>query len=131
SAGNASVGGSTLFYRPSAGGTFSVNLNGSTDPETGIKAGNAGYTFSSLSGFASTTQTGNCLDVPFDAASTGSGTDSVAAVNNAGLSSSPTLFTVTADSVAPTGGLLSIQPYSGSLSLTIGQTRFAAPAVGT
>src|SRR5207244_3759894 len=130
SAGNAFVAGATLFYRPSTGGTFVVTANGATDPETGIKTGNAGYSFSSLTGFASTAQTGNRLDVTFDASSSGSGADSVAAVNNAGLSSSATPFAVTADSGAPTGGLLSINPYSGSLTLAIGETDFVDAASG-
>src|SRR5205823_10499437 len=48
----------TLFYRPSAGGAFTVNANGSVDAESGIKAGNPGHTFSTLTGFAGATQTG-------------------------------------------------------------------------
>src|SRR4029077_16908338 len=69
SAGNTFVSGTTLFYRPSAGGTFTVNANGASDPETGIQSGNAGYTFSSLTGFVSTTQTGSHVDVAFDGSS--------------------------------------------------------------
>src|SRR6185437_8909639 len=121
---------STLFYRPSNGGTFTVNANGATDPETGIKPGNAGYSFSALSGFASTAQTGNRLDVTFDSSSTGSGADSVAATNNAGVGSSATAFTVAADAAAPTGGALSINPFSGSLTVSIGETPFADAASG-
>jgi hypothetical protein len=45
------VSGTTLFYRPSASGTFTVNATGASDPETGIKAGNAGYSFTALGGF--------------------------------------------------------------------------------
>ena len=45
SAGNTYDNGSgTLFFRPSAGGTFTVNA-ASTDAQSGIQAGNAGYSF--------------------------------------------------------------------------------------
>jgi len=54
----------------------------------------------------------------------------VAAVNNAGVGSSATSFTVTADAAAPTGGTLSINPYSGSLTVSIGETPFADGASG-
>jgi hypothetical protein len=117
-------GAGTLFYRPSAGGAFTVNANGASDPETGIKAGNAGYSFTVLSGFAGTTQTGNRVDVTFDGTSTGGGAQSVSALNNASIASTASGFTITADSGAPTGGLLSINPYSGSLSVAIAKTDF-------
>ena len=61
----------------------------------------------------------------FDGSSNGSGAQSVSAANNAGVSSTPaTTFTVTPDSSAPTGGLLSINPYSGSLTVSIAKTDF-------
>ncbi|HEX6788597.1 MAG TPA: invasin domain 3-containing protein [Gaiellaceae bacterium] len=121
SSGNTFVSGTTLYYRPSAGGTFTVNATGASDPETGI----AGYTFSTLSGFTSATQTGNHVDVAFDGSSTGGGAFTVVANNNAGVSSTPaTAFSITKDSTAPSGGLLSINPYSGSLSIAIAKTDF-------
>jgi|GEM_PF-5873558 len=127
SAGNTFVNGTTLYYRPSAGGTFTVNANGASDPETGI----AGYTFASLGGFTSTTQSGNRVDVTFDGSSTGSGTFSVVANNRAGVSSTPaTTFSVTKDAVAPTGGLLSVNAYSGSLTIPIATTNFTDAGSG-
>src|SRR5581483_11447312 len=122
SSGNTYVSGTTLYYRPSAGGTFTVNANGASDPETGV----AGYTFSPLNGFASATQSGNHVDVTFDGSSTGNGGSTVVAVNNAGVSSTPpTAFTVTKDAVAPAGGLLSINPYAGTLAVPVAKTDFA------
>ena len=44
-----SSGQNTVYIRPAAGGTFTVTA-ASSDPETAIAAGNAGYTFSSLAG---------------------------------------------------------------------------------
>ena len=127
SAGNTFVSGSTLYYRPSAGGTFTVNATGSSDPETGI----AGYTFATLSGFTGATQTGNRVDVTFDGSSAGGGAYTVVANNNAGVSSTPaTAFSITKDSTAPSGGLLSINPYSGSLSVAIAKTDFTDAGSG-
>src|SRR5262249_40140440 len=124
SAGNTSVSGSTLYYRPSASGAFTVNANGASDPETGITAGNAGYTFASMPGFLSTVQTGNRVAVTFDGSSTGTGTFSVAATNNAGVSSTSASFSVVKDAVAPVNGLLSINPYAGGYSVAIAETPF-------
>ena len=42
----------TLYFRPASGGAFTVTAS-STDPETGIKTGNAGYSFSPLSAITS------------------------------------------------------------------------------
>ncbi|HEX3224465.1 MAG TPA: invasin domain 3-containing protein [Gaiellaceae bacterium] len=127
SGGNTFVSGTTLYYRPSAGGAFTVNATGASDPETGI----AGYTFSTLNGFVSTTQNGNHVDVTFDGSSTGGGAYTVVANNNASVSSTPaTGFSVTKDSTAPSGGLLSINPYSGSLSVAIAKTDFTDAGSG-
>ena len=98
------------------------NANGASDPETGIRAGNAGYTFSSLGGFLSQPRPGNHVDVTFDGTSSGGGTFSVAANNNAGVASSPTSFNVVKDATAPVNGLLSINPYSGSHSVAVDGT---------
>jgi uncharacterized repeat protein (TIGR02059 family) len=116
----------TLWYRPSAGGNFTATLTGAADPETDV----AGYTFSPLAGFASTTQTGNALNVTFDGSSSGGGSYSGIATNNAGLDSAPAAFTVTADTTAPTGGLLSIAPYSSSLTISIGEADFGDAGSG-
>ena len=130
SAGNTFVSGTTLFYRPSASGTFTVNANGSSDPETGIQSGNAGYTFSSLGGFLSATQTGNRVDVAFDGSSAGGGTFSVAAVNNAGVASTATSYDVVKDATLPVNGLLSINPYSGSQSVAVTEQPFTDAGSG-
>ncbi|MDX6485570.1 MAG: large repetitive protein, partial [Gaiellaceae bacterium] len=130
SAGNTFASGTQLFYRPSTGGTFTVDATGASDPETGIKTGNAGYTFSTLSGFATTAQTGNKVDGTFDASSTGSGAQSVVATNNAGVSSGAAAYSLTPDSGVPTGGLLSINPYSGSLTITVLKTDFTDAVSG-
>ena len=126
SAGNTFVNGTTLYYRPSASGAFTVNANGASDPETGIQAGNAGYTFSSLGGFLSTAQTGNQVAVTFDGTSSGTGTFTVAANNNAAVASTPTSFDVTKDDTAPTGGGLSINAYSGAPSVLDPEDRTSA-----
>ncbi|MES1248353.1 MAG: invasin domain 3-containing protein, partial [Actinomycetota bacterium] len=123
-------GNGKLWYRPSAAGTFTVTASGATDPETDIKSGNAGYTFSTLSGFLSSTQTGNHVDLTFDGSSNGGGAYSVVATNNAGVDSSPAPFTVAADSTAPTNGLLSINPWSSSLTVSIGEQDFADAGSG-
>ena len=108
-----------------------MNATGASDPETGIKAGNAGYTFTALGGFLTTLQTGNKVDVTFNATSNGSGAQSVSAVNNAGVSSTPaTSFTVTPDSGAPTGVLLSFNPYSSSTTISIAKTDFTDAVSG-
>ena len=93
--------------------------------------GNAGYTFSSLGGFLSAAQTGNHVDVTFDGSSNGAGTFSVAANNNAGVASTPTSFDVVKDNQAPTGGGLSINPYSGSLTVPVAKTDFTDAAPGS
>jgi hypothetical protein len=125
SAGNTFLSGTALYYRPSTGGTFTVHANGASDPETGIKSGNAGYTFSALAGFLSSAQAGSHVDVTFDGSSTGEGTYSVAATNNAGIASTPSeIFTITKDSDVPTGGLLGINPYSSLLTVSVPKTDF-------
>jgi hypothetical protein len=114
-------GSGTLYYRPSATGGFTVNAIGASDPETGIDD----YTFSTLSGFVSAIQSGNKVDVTFDGTSAGGGPETVVADNHAGISSTPaTAFTIVADSTVPTGGLISIDPYSKTLDVPIATTAF-------
>ncbi len=130
SAGNTFVSGTTLYYRPSASGAFTVNANGAGDPETGIQAGNSGYTFSSLGGFLSAAQTGNHVDVTFDGSSSGGGTFTVSANNNAGVASSATSFDVVKDSAAPVNGMLAINPYSGSPTFPVTEQAFTDAGSG-
>ncbi len=135
SAGNTFLSGSTLFFRPSVGGTFTITASGSSDPETGIVSGNLGYTFSDLNtnGGASfgTTQTGNQLDVTFDATTTGPTlAQNIVANNNAGLASTPGTFTVTQDSTAPSGGSVSVNPYSSSLTISVGSLAYTDSGSG-
>ncbi|MHB8651268.1 MAG: SwmB domain-containing protein [Gaiellaceae bacterium] len=125
SAGNTFVNGSTLFFRPSASGTFTVNANGASDAETGI----GGYTFSNLNAnggsFASVTPSGNTLAVAFDGSSAGpTAGQTVTANNNAGLSSTPGAFTITQDSTAPVGGGISASPFSSSPTIALSETDF-------
>ena len=102
-----------------------MNATGASDPETGIKSGNAGYTFSSLGGFLSAAQTGNHVDVTFDGSSTGAGAVSRStANNNAGVSSAAAELHASPPTGVPTGGLLGINPYSGWLTFPVPETDF-------
>ena len=109
SAGNTYDNGTgTLFFRPSAAGTFTVNA-ASTDTQSDIKAGTAGYTFGSLNSNGGTNfgtgQTNGALSVTFDGTTTGPTTQrTVNSTNNANTSSATANYTVTQDSTAPTGG---------------------------
>ncbi|HZS25276.1 MAG TPA: hypothetical protein VFA30_09855, partial [Gaiellaceae bacterium] len=103
SAGNAYDNGSgTLFFRPSAGGTFTVNAS-ATDAQSGV----ASYAFGSLntnggSNFG-TSQSGNQLNVTFTAATTGPTTArTVSATNNSGLTGGNGTYTITQDTSSPT-----------------------------
>ena len=111
-------GAGTLFFRPSAGGTFTVNANGSTDAESGLKSGNAGYTFSPLAGNLNGTQTVNQLAVTFDGTSSGSNAYTVHSTDNASLDSTDATYTVTADSAVPTGGALTVNGTAAAASPT-------------
>ena len=93
---HASVTGSTVFYNPNISGTFTVGAS-STDPQSGV----ASYAFPAFgSGW-----TGAAGAYTFAAsAADPAEPNNVTATNTAGLTSSPTGFTVTADGDAPTGG---------------------------
>ena len=109
-------GAGTLFFRPSAGGTFTVNA-ASTDAQSGIKAGNAGYTFSNLNSNGGAnfvpTQTNGALSVTFGATTTGpTVAQSVNSTNNANTNSATAPFTITQDSTAPTASVTA--PTAGS-----------------
>ena len=102
-------GASTLFFRPSAGGTFTVNAS-SADGQSGIKAGNAGYTFSNLNSNGGAnfvpTQTNGALAVTFGATTSGpTVAQTVNSTNGAGSNSATANFTITQDSTAPTASV--------------------------
>ena len=112
-------GAGTLFFRPSAAGTFTVNA-ASTDAQSGIQAGNAGYTFGSLNSNGGTNfgtaQASGALSVTFTGATTGPTTQRTVSSNNgSGLSSAAGNYNVTQDSTAPTGGSISVPAFSNTL----------------
>ncbi|MGB2952711.1 MAG: chitobiase/beta-hexosaminidase C-terminal domain-containing protein, partial [Gaiellaceae bacterium] len=95
---NASVSGSTVFFRPGASGSFDLTAS-SSDPESGV----AGYAFPSLGSGWTDSQAGATDTYNFTASAADPvGPNNVTATNNAGLTSNPSSFTVTADSSAPT-----------------------------
>lgn len=95
----------TIYFRPASGGAFTVAAS-STDAETGIKSGNAGYTFSSLSGNNFTgTQTAGQESYTFSGTATQpASAATVFSTNNAGLNSANASYTLKSDTTAPTGG---------------------------
>jgi hypothetical protein len=102
-------GNNTLFFRPAAGGTFTV-AGSSNDNESGIKSGNAGYTFSSLTtnNFA-LTQTGGQGTYTFGESATPPGSaPTIFATNNAGLASGNATYNLVKDTTAPSGGSVSV-----------------------
>ncbi len=113
-----SSGLSRLYFRPVAGGTIKVTAS-STDSETGIKAGNAGYTFLTMnsSGGANftETQTGNVMDYTFGATATAPSTNrTVSSTNNASVASANASYAVTSDSTAPASGALTVNGTAAS-----------------
>ena len=128
-------GAGTLFFRPSAGGTFTVNA-ASTDTQSGIQAGNAGYTFGNLNTNGGTnfgtTQTAGALAVTFDATTTGPTTArTVNSTNSAGLNSAAANYTITQDSTLPTGGVVSVPAFSATLNnITITTTNYTDAGSG-
>ncbi|HVS86108.1 MAG TPA: SwmB domain-containing protein [Gaiellaceae bacterium] len=129
--GAAYLQGSTLWFRPAGGGGFRVTANNGNDSQSGLKAGNAGYSFSDLTakGFG-ITQTGNVLDVTFDGSSQDAGSQSVVTNDNAGLSSSPATYTVSADTSAPTGGAISGPSVTDQRTFSLNVTKFTDSGSG-
>ena len=121
---NAYVSGSTVYFRSGAAGSFDVTA-GSSDAQSGV----ASYSFPSLGNGWSGSQSGVAETYSFDAADDPSEPNDVTATNNAGLTSSATSFTVTADGTAPStsiqcdGGACSAGWYSASpVSVTLAAT---------
>ncbi len=128
-------GSGTLYFRPSAAGTFTVTAT-SSDAQSGIKTGNAGYTFGNLNsnGGANfgTAQTGDHIAVTFDATTTGPTTlRTASSTNNTNLNSADATYTITQDSTAPTGGSVSVPAYSSTLGgITITTTNYTDASSG-
>ena len=125
--------GTTAFYRPAGSGSFDVTAS-STDAQSGI----LDYSFPVLAGFtgsgAAATRT-YTLATPTEP----NGVKPVTARNPALLSSGATNFTLTSDSVGPTGGALTVntvaasgggtQSYDSDGTFTIGlRTDYSADA---
>ncbi|HXY85066.1 MAG TPA: hypothetical protein VEH52_06235, partial [Gaiellaceae bacterium] len=113
-------GTSTLYLRPSAGGTIRVTAT-ATDNDSGI----ANYTFLTLNSNGGSnfteTQTGNVMDYTFGATTTVPTTArTVTATNNAGLTSPNASYTILADTTAPTVTAPSVTAgYYTSLSVPV------------
>src|SRR6266542_2657425 len=94
-------GSSTLYFRPSAAGTFTVTA-AATDGQSGI----ASYTFGTLNSNGGAnwggSQTGDHFDYTFDGTTSAPGTArTVSATNGATTSSGNATYTIAADTTAP------------------------------
>ncbi len=121
-----SSGFNTVYFRPAASSGFTVTAS-STDADSSIKAGNAGYTFSSLTGnnFA-ITQTGGQASYTFGATATQPGSNpNVFANNNASTPSPTAAYALKSDTTAPTGGALTV---NGTAASGEGTTSFETGA---
>ncbi|MDQ2982128.1 MAG: chitobiase/beta-hexosaminidase C-terminal domain-containing protein, partial [Actinomycetota bacterium] len=98
---NAAVNGGIVYFRASAAGSFDVTAS-SSDAESGV----ASYTFPSLGSGWSGSQSGVTDTYSFSSsAADPAEPNNVTATNNAGLTSDPTSFTVTADGTAPSSSI--------------------------
>ena len=128
-------GSGTIFFRPSAGGAFTVNA-ASTDAQSNILAGNPGYTFLTPNSNGGTNfgiaQTAGAYALTFGATATGPTTSrTVTSTNNAGLTSTAGTYNITQDSANPTGGAVSVPAFSGTLGgITITKTNFSDAGSG-
>jgi hypothetical protein len=99
---NAVASGQTVYFRSGAAGGFRVTSS-SSDPQSGV----ASYGFPALGSGWSGTQSGASYDYSFSAAATDpTEPNDATATNNAGLTSNPSPFTVTADGLAPASSIL-------------------------
>jgi PKD repeat protein len=121
-------GANTLYFRPAAGGAFTVT-GASSDPETGI----ATYTFSSLATNNFTQVQNGAQDAyTFGATATQPATaPTVLATSNVGVSSPTASFGLVADSSAPTGGALAVNGTAASAAGTTSFSTSGSFAIGT
>jgi Bacterial Ig domain len=110
-----SSGSNTLYFRPATGGTYTVTAS-SSDPETGIKSGNSGYTVSSLSANNfNGSQTAGQTAYTFGSSATQPGSaPTVFSTNNANVNSATATYNLVSDTTAPSGGALSANGIAAS-----------------
>ena len=111
--------GTTIYFKGGAAGGFTATASGSTDADTGI----ATYNYGAIAG----TGWANAAGAYTFTAASPTGTSSVTASNNAGLTSSATSFTAQVDSTAPGGGAFTANSVAASgggssSSITAGTT---------
>jgi large repetitive protein len=112
-----SSGQNTLYFRPAAGGAYTVTAS-STDSVSGI----ASYTFSSLSSNNFTgTQTGGQDAYTFGASAIQPGSNpTVLATSNSGTNSANASYNLISDTTAPSGGSVSVpaRVHAASVAVT-------------
>ena len=114
------VSGSTLFYRPGAGGgTVRVTAT-AADPQTGVTSVDF-PSITNVTGGSSQTSSPYTEDYTWSASTTDAAAHDVVATNGAGATTN-TPFTLTQDSAAPTGQSVTLTgagaPYYGSASVS-------------